>query len=209
MGSSLPPRRQVRQQATGIRTRRDPRPQHHPTTQRMPALPPLAERGKPRDPGDPTADCRPWDRQNANCRRAGTGGRSKEPCPGWPVSTPVPPLRAQGRTPPRLRRHSRSPHRLPPTDPVSRPVRSDSRPARVMSVAARRVRRDGRGGSTGISGHLAYARSERPLRGSTPARQGRTPHKGATSRLSPRSRSSSDLLFRGSSRTVHGTRNII
>lgn len=62
--------------------------------------------------------------------------RASSPPPGWdaaagpsaaegPPAPPAPPLRAQGRTLPRLRRHSRSPHLLPPTRHMrSAPTRS-------------------------------------------------------------------------------------
>jgi hypothetical protein len=75
-------------------------------------------------------------------------GRRKESVLARRMPAPAPPLRTQGRTLPRLRRHRRSPHQLPPThqlkrrqappfpDPRTRAVGSPTGPLSLPEIAS-------------------------------------------------------------------------
>lgn len=73
-----------------------------------------------------------------------------------------------------LRRHGCSPHRLPPTDPVSQSVGSDSRPAPAVSVTARRVRWYSTRRFHGVFRSSGLCAQRAPPAGSTSVRQHRS-----------------------------------
>lgn len=104
-----------------IRSRRGPR-----RRRRGPAKTPCRQGIRLRPPAEMVARAshlpphRPQGRRVVHAAQPTPLGRRENGLLAGRVPTPAPPLRAQGRALPGLRRHRRSPHQLPPTHPVKR-----------------------------------------------------------------------------------------